>query len=69
MVFIPTPDYDSDLWTGSQIDIDSPPSHCGAPLRRYEEGDGFGFECLEDDYEIHTDSAGVLTEPPFITAE
>lgn len=69
MPFIPTPDFTGDLWTGDRIDIDNPPTHCGHPLVRYEEGDGYGFECSDEDYEIHTDSAGVLTEPPHITAE
>ncbi|KIF02210.1 hypothetical protein PL81_31055 [Streptomyces sp. RSD-27] len=70
MVFIPIPDVDSDLRTGDRIDIDNPPAHCGYPLSRYEEGDdGYGFECDEGDYEIHTDADGVLTQLPQIPAE
>jgi hypothetical protein len=64
---MPIPDYDGDLWTGDRIDPDQPPSHCGYPLTRYDEGDGYGFECHGEDYQLHTDSAGVLTEPPHIT--
>lgn len=64
---IPVVDYDSDLRTGSRIDFADPPQHCGHPMEATEEHGGYQLTCVEDDYEIHTDERGVLTEPPHIT--
>ena len=68
MSFRPTPDYDSDLSTGSKIDLTTPPRHCGFPMQVSEEHGGHRVECRNFDYEIHTDQNGVLTEPPHFIA-
>lgn len=67
MPITPTPDYDSDLHTGSQIDPKNPPAHCGFPMNVSEEYGGYRLDCRDWDYEIHTDEDGVLAEPPYIT--
>lgn len=67
MPVIPAPDYDADLWTGDKIDLNDPPKHCGAAMNVQPENDGYRLDCMDDDYEIHTDADGVLTEPPHIT--
>lgn len=69
MVFIPAPDFDGDLWTGAKVDLQNPPRHCSASMRVSEEPDGFRLDCHEDDYEIHVDGDGVLTEPPYTLDE
>ncbi|MFF4403629.1 hypothetical protein [Streptomyces sp. NPDC001404] len=67
---IPTPDVSGELWTGDKVDLAKPPCHCGVPMRvRQEYGGGFRLDCLNDDYEMHTDMYGVLSEPPYMTAE
>ncbi|MCA2227387.1 hypothetical protein [Nonomuraea aurantiaca] len=65
---LPTPDFDSDLHTGSQIDLANPPQHCTFPMQVSAEHGGYRVECVEFDYEIHTSEDGVLTEPPHTTA-
>lgn len=65
---LPIRDHDSDLRTGDTIDLQSPPRHCGFLMNVFEAHGGYLLACRDDDYEIHTDEAGVLTEPPHITA-
>lgn len=58
---------DGELTTGSKIDPANPPRHCGTALNVHKTPYGHWLVCHNDDYEIHTDQAGVLTEPPYIT--
>lgn len=59
-------DYDSELQTGSRIDPENPPEHCGYAMNVSEAPYGYMLVCLDDDCEMHTDKDGLLTEPPFI---
>jgi hypothetical protein len=67
VTFIPVPDADGSLWRGDKIDLRNPPKHCNSAMRIDRDRGGFRLVCHTDDYVIHTDDQGVLTEPPYIT--
>lgn len=47
---------------GQCVDLNRPPSHCGRPLRMWDEPGGYLLECLTCGRDIHVNIHGQITE-------